>query len=354
MDVESISRFFKLDGENVTVSPFGRGHINTTYRVKTDEQEYVLQKINHQVFKRVDQLMDNIVRVTQYLNGQIDETEYETIQLIPTHNGNFFHQCQDGNYWRMYIFKSHLHAFEFPKNLNQVYESARAFGRFLAYLKDFPVDQIQITIPNFHNVKFRLTQLHQALNLDIAGRKSGIARWTDYAFYLSDQMMTIERLGEKGRIPIRVIHNDCKFNNALLDERDHGRCIIDLDTIMPGYVHYDFGDGIRTTTSTAKEDEADLSLIEIDRSRFASFTAGYLDATRTLLNPVEVKYLGISGALLSYLMGVRFLTDYLNGDQYYKVAFDDHNLVRARAQLTLTQVHLAQLDELNDVVKRLS
>lgn len=352
MEVEKIINHFKLTGTLASVTPFGRGHINDTFRIKTDAEEYLLQKINHHVFKQVEQLMENMSSVTNYLAQQIDSADYETLELINTKDDKPFLRDEAGEFWRVYIFKSHLHAYEFPNNLNQVYEGAKAFGRFLWYLRDFPIKKLHYTIPRFHEVKFRLEQLRQALNLDLVNRKAQVLRWVEYIFYLSDQMQTVERLGAKGKIPLRVTHNDCKFNNALLDAKDKGRCIIDLDTVMPGYVHYDFGDGIRTTASTAEEDEADLGLIDLDRARFASFTAGYLEVTRDLLTDIEIKYLGMSGALLAYLMGVRFLTDYINGDQYYKIDFEHQNLQRAQAQLTLTQVMLAQLDDLNKVIQR--
>ena len=354
MDVAKIIHCFMLEGTFVTSTPFGRGHINDTFRIKTDVNEYLLQRINHQVFKNVEQLMHNMLCITQHIEQQIHAKDYETLKLIPTQQNQYFHKDELGNYWRVYIFKDHLHAYEFPKNLNQVYESAKAFGRFLWYLQDFPVDQLFYSIPNFHNVAYRIKQFKQALDFDLMGRRSQLANWVDYIFFLADEMMVIEKLGQQQKIPLRVTHNDCKFNNALLDEQDKGRCIIDLDTVMPGYIHYDFGDGIRTTASTASEDEPDLSLVELDRARFASFTAGYLDATRDLLTPLEIKFLGMSGALLAYLMGVRFMTDYLNGDQYYKIDFEHHNYQRSCAQLTLTQNILAQLPDLNNVVRRLS
>ncbi|NRB47955.1 MAG: aminoglycoside phosphotransferase family protein [Saprospiraceae bacterium] len=352
MDVSIINTVFNIEGQITTATPFGNGHINDTFRLfnqAPSKPDYLLQRINHLIFKEVEQMMLNIQRVTEHVNQRLPGS---TLELIGTRTGENYYRDTEGNYWRVYRFRKALHSLDVAQTPAQIYEGAKAFGRFLFHLADFPAHTLHPTIPHFHDVIIRLQQLQDAVRKDSEGRVKAAQAEIDYSFQITEIMERIQKAGERGEIPLRVTHNDTKFNNVLLDEAGRGRCVIDLETVMPGYVHYDFGDGIRTTVTTAEEDEADLSKIIIDLERFQAFAQGFLEETRDILSPAELQYLPLAGPLLSYLMGIRFLADFLRGDSYYKVHFEGQNLQRARAQLQLTKNLLAQQDALQDILKQ--
>lgn len=353
MNVEHLVHKFRITGAVEQVSAFGSGHINDTFRITNqqfDQPDYLLQRINHQVFKEVAIMMDNIRKVTEYIKARAENGC--TLELIPTHGGQYYYLDTEGNYWRMYIFMNGLMAYDVAQTPEQIYEGAKTFGNFLTVLSDFPVGELSPTIPDFHNVIKRLEAFRAVVSGDKNSRVKLAIPEINYVRTIAGQMSTIEQLGNAGRIPLRVTHNDTKFNNVLLDEQGIGRCVIDLDTVMPGYVHYDFGDGIRTTVSNAAEDEAELDNIQVDVRRYRAFAEGYLEATHTILTATEIAYLPLSGAMMAFIMGLRFLTDFLAGDIYYKTHFDGQNLQRARAQLNLTRKLLARLPELKELTDR--
>lgn len=352
LEVSSINTVFKIAGEVSHSTPFGNGHINDTFRLFNQDKsqpDYLLQRINHLVFKEVEQMMRNIKRVTEHVNQQLPGS---TLELIPTRDGASYYQDPNGNYWRIYLFRQELHSIDVAATPGQIYEGAKAFGRFLSHLADFPAHTLHYTIPHFHDVSVRLQQLKQAVDEDVVGRVQQALPAIEYSWSITAMMKRIQQAGERGEIPLRVTHNDTKFNNVLLDEAGRGRCVIDLETVMPGYVHFDFGDGIRTTVTTAAEDEADLAKVIVDLDRFQAFAQGYLEETRDILSPAELQYLPLAGPLLAYLMGIRFLADFLRGDSYYKIHFEGQNLQRAYAQLELTKNLLAQQEALQNILKK--
>jgi len=335
--LQKVINQFPLKGTIQKIIPFGNGHIHDSYRLinsDANKPDYLLQRINHQVFKLVDHMMNNIHLVTQHLRAN-NISGNKTLEIIPNKDGHLCYQDLSGNYWRLYLFLKELYAYDLPQNINQIFEGAKSFGTFLRQLSNFPPQQLTPSIPDFHNVVSRLELLQIACKNDIKRRAKLVSSELKYIEEMADQMCTIQRMNDIGKIPNRVTHNDTKFNNVLLDKNDIGICVVDLDTVMPGIVHYDYGDGIRTTSSFAAEDEADLQNIQIDLERLKAFTNGYLSVTRTILNPTELHFLPLAGTLMAYIMGVRFLTDYLEGDHYYKTKFDGHNLQRAKAQLCL-------------------
>jgi thiamine kinase-like enzyme len=352
LEVSRINTVFKITGEVSRSTPFGNGHINDTFRLFNQDEskpEYLLQRINHLVFKEVEHMMLNIKRVTEHVNQQLPGS---TLELIPTRDGANYYQDPSGNYWRIYRFRQELHSIDVAETPAQIYEGAKAFGRFLSHLADFPAHTLHYTIPHFHDVTVRLNQLRKAVKEDKVGRVKEALPAIEYSWEITEIMQRIQKAGERGEIPLRVTHNDTKFNNVLLDEAGRGCCVIDLETVMPGYVHYDFGDGIRTTVTTAAEDEADLKKITIDLDRFQAFAQGYLEETRDILSPAELQYLPLAGPLLAYLMGIRFLADFLRGDSYYKTHFKEQNLQRAHAQLELTKQLLAQQEALQNILQK--
>lgn len=352
MDVFAIANQFNIQLTIDRIEPFGNGHINDTFRVVNKEAagpDYLLQKINHQVFPQVAAMMTNIRRVTEHVNAK---SPGSTLELILTKAGkNYFHDLETGLYWRMFLFRKSLLSYEVAETEDQIYEGAKSFGRFMKDLSDFPAAELVPIIPNFHNIIKRLQALKNAIAADTVHRVGQVEALIQFVFSVEALMTKIERAGQRGELPLRVTHNDTKFNNVLLDKEGKGRCVIDLETVMAGYVHYDFGDGIRTTVTTVEEDEPDLEAIVIQLDRFAAFARGFLSETRTILTPKEIEYLPLSGALLAYLMGVRFLTDYLQGDIYYKIHFPTQNLQRAQAQLNLTQKLIEQQGPFTTIIK---
>ncbi|PIB34022.1 hypothetical protein BFP72_00545 [Reichenbachiella sp. 5M10] len=354
-DLREIIDHFVYDGQVEDIRPFGSGHINDTYRVfNTDSSldDYLLQRINHHVFADVKGMMDNIHQVTEHIrhHPSTDWTQ-ETLQLHASTASEWYTMYR-GAYWRMFDFRKNTKSYDLVETAEQAYQGARAFGVFFRLLSDLPVEQLTMTLPEFHNIILRLRTLEGAVKEDTEGRAREVQAEIYYARSIADQMCQIEHLKQANHLPLRVTHNDTKFNNVLLDAHDRGVCVIDLDTVMPGVIHYDFGDGIRTSANTAQEDESDLACVQLDLDKFEAFASGYLEVTRDVLTPTEIEYLGMSGALMSYLMAVRFLTDYLQGDRYYKTTHPLHNLDRARCQLELTRQILAQQEALNHIIRR--
>lgn len=359
IQAESVIGTFDIEGKVQSLAPFGSGHINDTFRVINEVKEspdYLLQRVNHEVFKDVSGMMNNISQVTGHLSkksqtSQNPSASQETLELIKTRSGALFQKENDGTYWRVFVFKKSLKSYDLVESPGQAYEGAKAFGLFFRLLSDFPSDKLIETIPNFHNITIRLHALKQVLTEFPTGRSREVEREVNYVFSVAEEMCQIEYLKADHQIPLRVTHNDTKFNNVLLDPEDKGVCVIDLDTVMPGVVHYDFGDGIRTSTSTAAEDEPDLGLVHFDINKYEAFADGYLEHTRDILSPIEMKYLGLSGALFAYIMGVRFLTDYVSNDVYYKTSYAEHNLHRAKCQLELSKRIMERMQDLNKIIK---
>lgn len=351
---------FQLHGTIDRIEPFGGGHINDTYRVRTGDAaggDYLLQRINHRVFPDVAGLMENIGLVTDHIRARIaaappPANAQTTLTVVPTLTGERYLRRADGNYWRVFKFLDGLHVYDLVATPEQAYEGARSYGYFLRFLDDFPAGRLTEVIPGFHDLELRLTNFRRAVAAPVDGRERSCPEAIRQVTELADDLLVIDRLHKSGCIRPRVTHNDTKFNNVLLTPDDRGKCVIDLDTVMPGIVHFDFGDAVRTGIGTANEDEADLSQVTVDMDKFRGFAAGYLEVTRDVLSPLEVRYLGLSGAYMSFIMGVRFLTDYLSGDVYYKISAPDHNLRRARNQLRLTREFLDRLPELNEVVRK--
>lgn len=350
--VEKLIAHFQIKGEIESIEGFGTGHINDTFRItngRPEAPDYLLQRINHKVFPQVGPMMDNILRVTEHLKKRAS-AEYTSLTIIPTRQDALFHRDQAGNYWRVFLFLKDLISYDIVETPEQIYEGGKAFGTFLRDLSDFPANSLFPTLPDFHHVPKRVDNLKKAVREDTAGRVNQAGKLIAFALETADEMCSIQRLGDLARIPLRVTHNDTKFNNVLLDKDGKGRCVIDLDTVMPGYVHFDFGDAVRTSVSLASEDEPDLQKIEVDLERFRALANGYLEPARDILTAVELQYLPLSGAMLAYIMGIRFLTDFLMGDVYYKIHFPDHNLRRATAQLKLTRKLLDRMDDLKSLI----
>jgi Ser/Thr protein kinase RdoA (MazF antagonist) len=344
---------FKVQGKIVSAKPFGSGHINDTYRVYTATgNEYLLQRINHFVFKDVAGLMDNMVNVTRHLKEKLrdipgSDPEKEVLTLVENNADGFYITDADGNYWRVFYFLKDTKSYDQVLTEKQAFEGGKAFGRFQSLLSDLDTDLIVDTIPNFHNIEHRLSNLDKAIAADTVNRVNKVLPEIDFIDQRREQMSKVLQLGREGILPKRIIHNDTKFNNVLLDKNDQAQCVIDLDTVMPGYVAYDFGDAVRTTINTAPEDEPDLDLINLNIPLFSAYVEGYLQQAKDFLTHAELHSLVNGALLLPYMQGVRFLTDYLDGDKYFKIHSPEHNLQRTSAQFQLVK----KLEEAEDVLK---
>ncbi|MBM3437283.1 MAG: aminoglycoside phosphotransferase family protein [Bacteroidetes bacterium] len=317
--------------------PYGSGHINDSYKVTALKKNYLLQRVNDSVFKDIPGLTGNIIKVTDFLSGRLRDDRMKVLKIIPTHTGNYYFKDDEGNYWRLFDFIEGSKSYDRVENPELAFEGGKAYGWFLKMLDEFPVNRLIETIPDFHNITYRLNNFRNAVKKDGCGRVSDVMKDIAFAEDRAKEMDRIRMPGAEGKIPMRVTHNDTKINNVLFGEDNHAVCIIDLDTVMPGYVHYDFGDAIRTFTNMADEDEKDICHVKMDLTLFEAFSRGFLSETKDILKPAELETLAFSARLMTYIIGMRFLTDYLEGDTYYKTKYPDHNLVRARVQFRLIE-----------------
>jgi len=362
VNLKEIFELFSADGTYLNGEPFGSGHIHDTFRIETLEKEkddYILQKLNDKIFKNIPGLQKNIERVTVHLREKLSsipgsDIKRECLRLIPAKNGKSWITDNNGSYWRMYIFIANHRSYNIVDTPDKAREGGKAIGRFQAMLSDLPGEPLYETIPFFHNVQKRLETFKRIVNEDPAERVGKVSDEIDFVMSRSEEMKIILKLGNEGKIPVRITHNDTKFNNILLDENDKALCVIDLDTVMPGYVHYDFGDAIRTAANIAAEDEKELSKVKMDINLFEAYASGYLSETKDTLNAVEKEYLAFAPRLITYIIALRFLTDYIDGDHYFKIHHEHHNLQRARAQFRLVESMEEQYPEMKDIIARLA
>ncbi|HBE42379.1 MAG TPA: aminoglycoside phosphotransferase [Bacteroidales bacterium] len=361
VDIKEIFDLFATEGTYLKGEPFGSGHIHDTFRVETaeeDKDDYILQRLNNKIFKNIPGLQHNIERVTVHLREKLSaisgsDIKRECLQLIPAKDGNSWITDKSGSYWRMYIFISNHRSYNIVDTSDKAFEGGKAIGRFQAMLADLPGDPLYETIPFFHDIEKRLETFNRIIKDNPAGRVQKVSDEIGFVMKRAEDMKIILKLGREGKIPVRITHNDTKFNNILLDENDKALCVIDLDTVMPGYVHYDFGDAIRTAANIAAEDEKELSKVKMDINLFEAYARGYLSETRDTLNAVEKDYLAFAPRLITYTIALRFLTDYIDGDHYFKIHHPQHNLQRARAQFRLVESMEEQYGEMRRIIDRL-
>lgn len=337
---------FDFDGEIISLEPFGCGHINDTYLVKTRRDgrqfKYLLQRINHKVFTSPLEVVSNIEKVTSHLRKKIaaagGDPSRETLTFIATRQGPNFYISGSGDFFRAYKYIDRTVTYQSADDPMLFYHSGKAFGRFQRMLADFDASQLYETLPSFHDTRKRYAALMTSAECDIKSRAADCERELGFAERRRDIMPVLLELKDSGRIPERVTHNDTKLNNVMLDEdTGEGVCVVDLDTVMPGLSLYDFGDSIRFGANTAAEDERDLSRVGLDLELFEYYTRGYLSEAGEILNGTEKDYLPFSALLMTLECGMRFLTDYLDGDVYFKTAYAQHNLDRCRSQFRLAE-----------------
>lgn len=364
MEKETIleaARQFAMDGEITECLPFGSGHINDTYRLTyrtpEGEQRSILQRMNKQVFTKPEELMENVVGVTSWLRRKIQEQGgdplRETLNLVMTRAGKFYWVDGQGEYWRMYLFIEHAFCYDQVEKDDDFYQSALAFGNFQRLLADYPAETLHETIPDFHNTVDRFRKLQQAIRADAMGRAAGVSEEIAFALEREDLAHRLCDQQERGELPLRVTHNDTKLNNIMIDETTgRGICVIDLDTVMPGLAVNDFGDSIRFGASTAAEDERDLSKVSCDLGLYELYVKGFVEGCAGALTEQEMDMLPMGAILMTYECGIRFLTDYLEGDHYFKTSRAGQNLDRCRTQFRLVKDMEEKLPRMREIVDR--
>jgi hypothetical protein len=333
---------FRLLSSPTAISRFGEGHIHETYLIETEshDPDYILQKINHGIFRDIPGMMNNIEAATRHLQQKLDgmpghDPALESLSLIKTRSGNSFFNDDEGIYWRMYVFIPGTVTFQQITGPGLASEAGRVIGLFQSLLSDLKAPLVE-TIPDFHNINLRISQFDAAMAADPAGRASSVKDDIRFATDRFAHMKSYFRsLREKA--VTRPTHNDTKLNNILFDNTGRALCLVDLDTVMQGYVHFDYGDALRTMANTALEDEKDLSRVHFNREVYNAFTRGYLSEAGKFLSSAEISLLPYAPVYMTFIIGLRFLTDYLNGDVYFRVHHPFHNLERARVQFKLVK-----------------
>ena len=353
---------FQAWGDFAAAAPYGSGHINDTYKVSArlagTPVNYLVQRINHAIFKEPDRLMENVVRVTGHLGRKLAEAgdpdaTRKALTVIPARGGAPYVRDAEGNWWRMYLFIEQAQTYDIIESERQAYEAARAFARFQNLLADLPAPRLHETIPAFHNTVSRLRALDAAVAADACGRRAEAAAEIAFVEERREQCGRLLARNAGGEIPERITHNDTKINNVMLDDATGtGVCVIDLDTVMPGLALYDFGDMIRSATAAAKEDERDLSKVGSRIAMFEALARGYLSEAAFLV-PAEVEELVFSGRLITLTIAIRFLTDYLAGDVYFRTHRPGQNLDRCRTQLQMVRSLEAQSGAMEALVREI-
>lgn len=355
---------FQIYGSYLESRPYGSGHINDTFVAAFSQSgkrvRYIFQRINHQIFSHPEALMDNIRRVTeearrQLMKNKVPDVSRRTLQIIPAHDGRAFYQDDVGYYWRCYLFIEGSRTYDIVQSERQAYEAARAFGEFQRLVAQLPGERLHETIPDFHNTRVRFDRLKAVFAADDKQRAADVMAEWEFIKERESIVDVLLDLQAKGEIPERITHNDTKLNNVMIDDTtETGICVIDLDTVMPGLALYDFGDMVRTATSPVAEDEKDLAKVRMQMPMFEALLRGYLSTAKGFLNPTEISLLPFSGKLIALETGIRFLTDYLEGDIYFKTKFPTHNLDRCRTQLALTKSIEEQEPAMNRLVTNLA
>jgi len=359
VDIERIIGNFLIEGQFESSACYGQGHINDTYAATYQmydgtTRRYIFQRVNHNIFSEPEKLMENVANVTSYLRSKIiasgGDPERETLNLIPTNDGCFF-KDSECDVWRGYVFIEQATSFQTVEDPRHFYSAGKAFGKFQTMLQDYPADTLFETIKDFHNTKKRFARFQEVVAKDAFHRAAQVQKEIDFVMQRAEDMSILTDLLDQGKVPLRVTHNDTKLNNVLIDdETGKGLCVIDLDTVLPGLSLYDFGDAIRFGANAGEEDERDLSKVWMDLHLFEQFSKGFLEEAGQSLSPTEIAFLPLSAKIMTLECGMRFLTDHLEGDTYFKIHFDNHNLDRARSQFKLVADMEGKLDEMGKII----
>ncbi|MDO4460222.1 MAG: aminoglycoside phosphotransferase family protein [Clostridia bacterium] len=335
---------------------YGTGHINYTFLFNSEGKDYILQRINNNVFKSPESIMKNIAGVTSFLREKIVENggnpERECLHFLNAEDGRNFYIASDGSYWRVMPFIENSIGYDMAESLEMFRKCGYAFGNFQKMLSDYPADELSEVIPDFHNTPERVNQLKEAIENNLSGRADTAKAEIEFALSREGDAAELVNMLKAGKIPLRVTHNDTKMSNILCDkDSDLPICVIDLDTVMPGLAAYDFGDSNRAGSSTAAEDEADLSKVNFDLDLYRAYAEGFLEACASEMSDDELYSLSVGAKLMTYECGTRFLADYINGDTYFRTAYPEHNLVRARNQFRLVTCMEDNMEKMHSIVK---
>ncbi len=356
-----VARKLSIGGELLDFEEINSGHINSTYRAffdhKGEKSCYILQKINTYVFQNSEKMMENISNVTEYIRNKVrkkggDEKRF-VLKYQKTADGKSYYITENGDFWRCCMFIENSVSFLTPDSVKVVEEAGKAFGKFQQDLIDYPVEKLHIVIPHFHNTVLRYSTFRTAIENDLAGRKEKVASEIADYFALEEVATEPYKMQKRGELPLRVTHNDTKPSNVLFDKTtlEH-LSVIDLDTVMPGLVAFDFGDAIRVASSTCDEDEQDLKKVALDMEKYEAFTRAFVSEIGKELSKNEKKSLPLGAVAMTVECGMRFLTDYLDGDKYFKIHYPEQNLARARCHLALAKDMLSKFDEMTEIVKK--
>ena len=359
--MKEILTAWQWDGPVSEPIPYGEGHINQTYAITvTSEQgakRYILQKINTNTFKDPAGLMENVCGITDFLREKAKQRGADparaTLHVVPTKEEKPYYQATDGGCWRVYDFVEDTVCLQQVQSAEDFYQSAVAFGNFQHQLAEYPAHTLHETIPHFHDTPKRFADFQRAVAEDRMGRAAQVQREIEFVRAREADYHVMVDLLAAGKLPLRVTHNDTKLNNILFDKDGKILCVIDLDTVMPSFVFSDFGDFLRTAANTAAEDEPDTSKVSFRMDIFKAFARGYVESAKGFLTDIEKENLPFAACMFPFMQAVRFLTDYLNGDGYYKISYPDHNFVRAKSQMALFKSALSHLDEMSDYIKSL-
>ena len=362
--IDEVLRQYDFGGQVLRCEPCGSGHINETYCVTCikpggGEKRFLLQRMNRAVFQDIDGLMENVANVTSYLHRRLErgggDTERGTMNLLPTRTGAAWCTDTGGGCWRVFLYIEGAICLDRVEKPEDFYETALAFGNFQRLLAEYPAETLHETIPNFHNTAARFDALERSVKADACGRAAGVQPEIAFAMARREEAETLVRMQQDGLLPLRVTHNDTKLNNVMLDaETGRGLCVVDLDTVMPGLAVNDFGDSIRFGASTADEDERDLSKVEMDLGLFEIFAKGFLEGCGGSLTENEIRALPMAAKLMTLECGVRFLTDYLDGDRYFRIHREGQNLDRARTQFKLVADMEKKWDAMQEAIRRVA
>lgn len=357
MNIVDVIKCFLPHDEILSCEPFGNGHINSTYIVVTNNNKYSLQEINTKIFTNVEGLMSNIDKVTEHIRKKAvkegKDPHRATLNFIPNTKTGKMYLLAEKHAYRMYEYIDDVFTIETMENPENFYSAGLGFGAFAKELSDFDAGQLVETILNFHNTSSRYRDFKKALEFNYNNRLKDIKKEVAFVKARKDFMSLFVNKLQNGDLPLRVTHNDTKINNILFDNKTGApAAVIDLDTVMPGSYLYDFGDAIRSGATHAAEDERDLSLVDFDLGLFEQFTKGYLEACGDSLTPMEIKMLPYAGTMLTLECGMRFLTDHLNGDTYFRVHRENHNLDRARTQFRLVEQMEENVDNMKEIIEK--
>ena len=361
--IREICKIFQIGGEYRSYEPITYGHINTTYKVfffrGGEIKDYILQRVNTYVFKNPVEVMENIISVTGHIRKKIKATGVSAkrgvLHYQQTAEGKYYTLSEDGGFWRCCRYIDDSVTFLTAENAKIMEESGRAFGEFQQYLADYPVENLHIPIPHFHNTVMRYDTFRRAVGKNLSGRAREVQSEIGRYLELEETATEVYKMQRRGELPLRVTHNDTKCSNILFDKDSFEHLsVIDLDTVMPGLVAFDFGNAIRSGANTGAEDERDIKKVALDMGKYEAFTKGFIGAVGASLTENEKSTMALGAVSMTVECGMRFLTDYLDGDKYFKIHYPDQNLVRARCHLALAADMLKRLNEMKSVVKRYS